>query len=399
MARSVDNLPVDTSVIEAAREIGPILRRESPESEKAGKLTQKAMDALSNAGLLAMLTSKSMGGLEVDPITYASVVEEVSRFDPSSGWTLVNPLLWAYLCSRLPDRGASEILGHDPRAWLTAAIAPPLTAVPVEGGYRVSGRGPFASNCHYAHWFCAACTVKPEPENLGDGAEARSPIWVYIAAEDCRILDTWHVMGLRGSGSDDFQVDNAYVPNHRAFPLTTEYVTGPSFQGPLYRFSLMGMVTASLPSVMLGIARTAIDEVAALAEAKTPAGATATLRDQPTAQAKIAQAEAAYRSGRALLHETLGRVWESTQAGYDISWSDRSDFLLAATNAANNSAHATELMHRMAGTTGIYQSHRLEQCFRDMQVARQHRFYTEARYETFGRMYFGMQPDYFLVLL
>ena len=390
---------VDTPLIEAAREIGPVLHRESDASESQRRLTQATVDTLSDAGLLAMLTPKTLGGLEVNPITYASVVEEVSRSDPSSGWTLVNPLLWAFLCSRLPDQGASEILGTDPRAWLTAAIAPLLTAVPVEGGYRVSGRGLFASNCHYATWFCAACTVTDGSDGTGDGADAPKPIWVYLAAEDCRILDTWHVMGLRGSGSDDFEVDGAFVPLHRCFPLTTEFRAGSHFQGPLYRFSLVGMITASLPSVMLGIARTSIDEMAALAETKTPAGAGSSLRNKPTAQATIAQAEAAYRSGRALLHETLRRIWEATLAGQEISWTDRSDLLLAATNAAMNSAHATELMHRLAGTTGIYQSHRLERCFRDLQVARQHRFYTEARYETFGQMYFGMPPDYSLVLL
>ncbi len=399
MARLIETPLVDPSLMEAAREIGPVLRRESDASESQHRLTQTAVDALSSTGLLTMLTSKSLGGREVNPITYASVVEEVSRFDPSSGWTLVNPLLWAFLCSRLPDQGASEILGNDPRAWFTAAIAPPLTAVPVEGGYRVSGRGLFASNCHYAAWFAAVCEVKPGQEQHGEAPGATNPIWLYIAGEDCHILDTWHVMGLRGTGSDDFEVDDAFVPYHRSFPLTTEFVAGSNFQGPLYRFSLMGMITASLPPVMLGIARTAIDEVAALAEVKTPAGATSTLRNRPSTHSSIAQAEAAYRSGRALLHETLGRIWESTLAGNEISWIDRSDFLLAATNAALQSAHATELMHRLAGTTGIYQHHRLERCFRDMQVARQHRFYTEARYETFGQMYFGMQPDYSLVLL
>ena len=390
---------VDDSLIVVSREIGPILRRESDASESQRRLTQTAVDALSGSGLLTMLTPKSMNGLEANPITYASVVEEASRFDPSSGWSLVNPLLWAFLCSRLPDQGASDILGNDPRARLTAAIAPPLTAVPAVGGYRVLRRGLFASNCHNTQWFAATCVVKPEPEASGEGDGAAGPIWLYIAGEDCHILDTWHVMGLRGSGSDDFQVDDAYVPYHRSFPLTTDFVAGSKFQGPLYRFSLVGMITSALPSVMLGIARTAIDEVMALAKTKTPAGASSPLRNRPSAHSSIAQAEAAYRSGRALLHEPLARVWESILDGNEISLTDRSDFLLASTNAALQSARATELMHRLAGTTGIYQHNLLERRFRDMQVARQHRFFTEARYETFGQMYFGMQPDYPLVLL
>ena len=200
------------------------------------------------------------------------------------------------------------MLGNDPRAWFTAAIAPPLTAVPVEGRYRVSGRGLFASNCHYAAWFAATCAVTAESDRNANDAGTTKPVWLYIAAEDCRILDTWHVMGLRGSGSDDFEVDEAFVPSHRAFVLTTDFVAGSNFQGPLYRFSLMGKISSSLPSVMLGFARTAIDEVAALAESKTPAGSSSPLRDRPSAHASFAQAETAYRSGRALIHETLGRI-------------------------------------------------------------------------------------------
>ena len=169
MARLIDTPLVDASLMEVAREIGPVLRQESNGSEYQRRLTQGAVDALSSGGLLTMLTSKSMGGQEVNPITYASVVEEISRSDPSSGWSLVNPLLWAFLCSRLPDQGADELLGNDPRAWFTAAIAPPLTAVPVDGGYIVSGRGLFASNCHHPAWFAAVCEVKPGQDRTGTG--------------------------------------------------------------------------------------------------------------------------------------------------------------------------------------------------------------------------------------
>ena len=390
---------VDTNLIETARRIGPVLRDHIEDGEREGRLPLPTLKALSDAGLLSMLTPRSLGGLEVDPITYARVVEEVSIHDTSAGWTLTNSLLWAFLCARLPDQGAQDVLRKDPRALMAATISPPLKAVPVDGGYRISGRGTFASNCHHAVWIGAACVVDGgrQPPNAGSGGPEM--IWAYMPAEDCRILDTWHVMGMKGTGSNDIQVDESLVPEHRTFPFVPEFVLGPKFKGPLYRFPFLGMASAALPPVMLGVARAAIDEVTTLAQGKTPAGSPTTLRERPATHAKLGQAEAGLRSARALLYETLAQTWETTLRGDEISMAQRADLVLASVNAATRAAQAVELMYSLAGTTGIYSKSPLERFFRDTQVARQHRFYTESRYETFGRMYFGLNPDYFLVLL
>ena len=390
---------VDTNLIETAQRIGPALRDHIDQGEREGRLPLPTLEILSDSGLLGMLTPRSLGGLEVDPITYARVIEEVTYHDASAGWTLTNPLLWAYLCSRLPDQGAQDVLGKDPRALLAATIGPPLKAVPINGCYRISGRSAFASNCHHAVWMGAACVVDDGRQRSNRVGGKPEMIWAYYPVEDCQILDTWHVMGMKGTGSNDIQVDETFVPQHRTFPFVPEFVPGTHFQGPLYRFPFFGMGAAALPPVMLGIARAAIDEVAALAQGKTPAGSPSLLRERPSAHSKLGQAEAALRSARALLYETLNQRWETTLAGEEISMARRADLVLASANAATSAARAVELMHNLAGTTGIYTNSPLERCFRDMQVARQHRFYTENRFETFGQMLFGLEPDYFLVLL
>ena len=274
-----------------------------------------------------------------------------------------------------------------------ASITPPMKAELVEGGYRISGDGRFASNCHHASWIASACLVS------GYGPSAGQIIGAYIAREDVRILDTWDVLGMRATGSDDLRVDAAFVPTYRAFPFIPEIEYGPKFQGRLYRFSFLGIVAAALPSVMLGIARVAIDEAAELARGKTATGSSSALWMSPAAQSQIGQAEATLRAARALVFQTLDDVWQWVLSGQEITTSQRADLLLAATKASESTVQVVERMHALAGTSGIYNGNAIDRCFRDIQVARQHRFYTESRYETFGRMYFGLESDYGLVML
>ena len=384
---------VDAGLLERLRQIGPVLKANVAEGERLRRLPQESFDALSGSGLLTMLTPKSMGGLEVDPISYATVIEEAVKSDPAAAWTITNPLLWAFFCSRLPDKGAAEMLGGDPRALFAASITPPMKAEPVEGGFRISGDGRFASNCHHARWIASVCIVTGEEDSPGP------PIWAYIAREDCQILDTWDVLGMRATGSDDIRVDGAFVPAYRAFPFTPEFTLGPRFRGPLYRFSFIGIVAAALTPVMLGIARVAVAEAATLARGKTATGSSSELWMNPSVQSQIAQAEAALRAARALFYQTLDDIWRWVSSGKEVTTAQRADILLAATKASESSVRVVERMHTLAGTTGIYSGNPIERCFRDIQVARQHRFYTEGRYETFGRMYFGLEPDYGMVML
>ena len=394
----------EQDVITIARDLGPVIQQYSDQGEREGRMPQGMWDALADAGLLSLLAPKKLGGAEVDPITYARVVEEISIHDASAGWTLTNPLLFGFLCSRLPQRGALDILGKDPRARLAATFGPSLKAIPVEGGYRISGYGTFASNCHQAVWMGAVCQVVEEPDpgitspGIKNDGQPRL-LWAYYPAKDCRILDNWHVMGMKGTGSNDIQVSESFVPYHRLISFGAEYQIGPDFQGPLYRFPFIGMAVAGLTPVALGIARKAIDAAAALAKTKTPAGASALLWEHPATQHKVAKAEGAVRAGRALLYETLTARWQATLAGEEVTLDHRAGLLLAASTAASNAAYAVELMFSLGGTTGIYIKSPLERCFRDMQVLRQQRLLAEGRYETFGQMYFGLDPDFPTVLL
>ena len=150
----------DTSLIDAAREIAPIIRKHSEEAERERRLSQPVLQALRETGLLRMTTPRSLGGLETDPVTRALVVEEIGRHNSAAAWTLENPLDWAFFCARLPDEGAEEIYSRGPDILIAAQFGRPLKATSTDGGYRVSGQAPFVSNCRDADWFSSTVLVE-----------------------------------------------------------------------------------------------------------------------------------------------------------------------------------------------------------------------------------------------
>jgi alkylation response protein AidB-like acyl-CoA dehydrogenase len=222
---------------------------------------------------------------------------------------------------------------------------------------------------------------------------------VYLSVDECEILDTWYVMGMRGTGSDDIAIKDVFVPAVKTAPLTPEFRPGSHYQGPLYRFSLMGMVAATFAPIVLAIARNAIDEVYGIAQRKTPFGSSMLLRDRTTTQAKLARAEGALQSARALLYENLREAWKRVVAGESLTNRHRADLLLTTTNATSSASEVAELMYGVAGTTGIYTRNPLERHFRDLQVLKQHGFASEGRYEAVGQLYLGVPPEWTPVLL
>jgi alkylation response protein AidB-like acyl-CoA dehydrogenase len=382
----------DTTLLEAARRTAPVIREYSDEAERKRRLSPPVLAALHDAGLLRMCTPRSLGGLEVDPLTRALVIEEISGHDTAAGWTLANPLDWAYLCARLPDAGAEEIYSRGANVVIAAQFGRPMQATPAQGGHRITGRAPFVSNCHDANWIATTAAVMAgDPPRAAGEPEV---VMAYLPRESCQVIDTWQVMGMRGTGSNDVAVTDVFVPTARTFPLVPEFTPGSHYQGPLYRFPLVGIVASNLPPLLFAVARRAIEEVTALAQGKVPVAASTVLRERASAQAKLAQAEAILRAGRMFLYDTLNEAWAATVAGEPLSLRHKADVQLAMTHAVQSAVQAVELMYRMAGTSGVYTRSPLERYFRDVQVLRHHAFGAETRYETVGQVYLGLPPDF-----
>jgi alkylation response protein AidB-like acyl-CoA dehydrogenase len=328
----------------------------------------------------------------VDPLTRALVIEEISGHDTAAGWSLANALDWAYLCARLPDAGAEEIYGRAANVLIAAQFGRPMQAVPAQGGYRIAGRAPFVSYCQDANWIATTAMVMTGDQTPAEGEP--EAVMAYLPQESCQIIDTWHVMGMRGTGSNDVAVTDVFVPKARTFSFVPEFTPGSHYPGSLYRFPLIGIVASNLPPLVLAVARRAIEEVTELAQGKVPVARSTALRERASAQAKLARAEAILRAGRVLLYDTLRETWEATLAGETISLRQKADVLLAMTHAVSSAVEAVELMYSVAGTSGIYTRSPLERYFRDVQVLRHHAFGAETRYETVGQVYLGLPPDF-----
>lgn len=380
----------DTSLIEAAKEIAPIVAKYSDDGERERRLSRPVLDALREAGLLRMMIPRSFGGLETDPVTRTLVVEEIGRHDSAAAWTLENPLDWAFFCARLPDEGAEEIYSGGADVLIAAQFGRPLQAISADGGYRISGRAPFVSNCLDADWISSTVLVDPDQNPDGE-PEMRM---VYFPKEKCEIIDTWDVMGMRGTGSNDITVDNVFVPKSRTFPMVPEFEPGSHYQGPLYRLPLCGVTATGIPTPMLGVARRAVDTVTELARTKSPVASSGLLKERSSAQVQLGKAEAVLRSGRLLLLDTVDEAWQRCINGEPHSLEQKADLLLAGSHAMSSAVQAVELACNIAGTTAFRATNPLERCFRDVQTMRHHAFASEARYGTFGQVYLGVDPDF-----
>ena len=306
---------VDTTLLEAARQIAPVIRAHNDEAERERRLSKPVLAALTEAGLMRMLTPRSLGGWKWtrSPAHASSkrLRQPIAR--PVGACSTPCP-------GRLsaPDclmRARKSSLGRDPHAVIAGPFHPPIQATQVDGGYRVTGRSPFASNCRDATWIASTAMVMDGGQPRVSAGGAAEVVVAYFPADDCKIIDTWYLMGMRGTGGEDIAVTDIFVPDRLTFPLVPERDHGSYYQSPLYRFSLMGALAATFPPIVLAIARNAIDEVSTLAQGKTPFGSTTLPRERATAQVKLAQAEAAQRSARALLYDTLGEAWERTLTG------------------------------------------------------------------------------------
>jgi indole-3-acetate monooxygenase len=297
------------------------------------------------------------------------------------------------MASRLPEKGIEEIFGKDPDTFIAGSVHPPMRASFVKGGYLISGRNALVSNVHEAQWIMTlALVMEGEQPKMNNGHP--EILGVYMKAKDCRIIETWNVLGMRATDSNDLEAIDVFVPNDRLFMLTPEFVPGNHFKGPLYRFPAAGAnICCLLAPVSLAVARNAINQLKELAAKKTPLGSMVTIRERGVMQRKLGRAEALVQSARIYLHNKLAECWSRILDGEMISLEEKADLLLAATHVNQSCIEAVELVYTAAGTSGIYMKNKMAHYFTDAEVLRLHGFMNESRYETAGQVHFGLPPD------
>jgi indole-3-acetate monooxygenase len=390
-------LPVDIDAEPLVREaaaLRPVLRRHHEEIEREQRLPPDLVEQLHAAGFYRMVIPRALGGLQVDPLTYLRVVELLAEGAGSVGWNLANNGIGQLVTLGLPDEGVHEIHGQGtPSVIAGTAVQGGGQAVPVDGGYRVSGRWTFGSGCQESAWMLGSFQIRDggEPRRRPDGG---SLYWrgVFPRAEAEIVPGSWDVAGLRGTGSFDWTVKDVFLPQQRTcphvgVPLDNQWSRWP---GVTYALPSQCWVGPHHSSVITGIARAGIDALIALAIEKTPRGRTFRLCDNPQVQDDVGRADAVLNAGRIYRSATIADLWNTIAAGGETTLEQRARCRLASTYAADSAREAMDLVYRHGGSTSFKRESRLAECWRDLHVVGQTVTVAPEWYPISGRALLGM---------
>jgi indole-3-acetate monooxygenase len=380
-------------LLDKVKEIAPIIRAHAAEAEAQRCLSRPVVDAMLQAGLYSMARPKAFGGLEVDPLTMFRVIEEVAHHDSAAGWNLQIATATNFHVAWLPEEGAAEILNSHPNTIIAGSFTPGPRAVPVNGGYRLSGQWPFVSGGHEAHWFLFLPQIMDgdQPRRNDQGGPVQR--FMFLPADKATILDTWHTLGMRGTGSDDVAVSDLFIPERHTALLVPLEKPGTAYQGPLYRLTIWVPIGLIAPAA-LGIARAALDDLIALARTKTPSFTGSSLAQRQVVQRQVAEAEAMLGSGRAYLYTTFQENWEAAVQGAEITLEQKLKMQLTTSHAVACAAKAVELVHAAAGTSSIRNEYPFQRYFRDVHTITQNASASASRYESVGARMLGVESDW-----
>jgi indole-3-acetate monooxygenase len=377
------------SLLEAARKLLPMIRSSADRIEADRELPRPLFEALADAGLFKLLIPHNVGGAEIDLPAYVQLLEELGKADASTGWVVNQCAVFATYAARIPHDVARSIWIDTPRSIVANTPVATARAVAVPGGYRVTGRQGFSSGCRHAAWLAARALILENGQpRVEDGRPEERYLFVPVA--EAELLDTWHVRGMRGTGTHDFAVRDVFVPAEH----TVLQAGAPLLEnGPLYQFPRRLLFAAGDAAVSLGAARACLDTFFELAGVKTPRSMQAPLRDQPVVQATVGRSEAHLRSARAFLTESVREIWSEAAATGAMTLERRAVLRLATTHAIRLAVDVVDSVYNAAGVTAIFEGNPIQRHFQDIHVISQHTQARLAHYELIGKYALGLTVD------
>jgi len=363
-------------ILSRAREIADLARGMADEIDSGRRLPAELVGALRDSGLLRAGAPVEVDALELPAGTALRCAEEVARGDASAGWCVSIAITASLLVAYLPAVSRGELFG-DGRGVAAGVWAPQGKARRVSGGVVVSGRWAFCSGITHADVLFAGCALEDRPAV------------VALPTEQLQVLDTWHTLGLRGTGSHDTLADEVFVPTERVLSI----FDGPVIDRPLYRFPPFGFFAACITAAAMGNARAAIDNFVDLAGTKKGVAASRTLAERSTIQVAVASAEASLEAARAGYYQAVDAAWQASQDAPSVALETRTRLRLAATHGVRVSADVVRTMYDLAGGSAIYDGVPLQRRFRDAFTATAHFQVNEASRELPGRILLGQAAE------
>lgn len=374
------------------RALAPRIAAAADEIDRTRRIPDGLLDALHDAGYYRMLIPRRYGGAEVHPLAFMRTVQALARADASVAWNIGQNAVCAIVAAYLEPEVARAIFG-DPRAVLAWGPAQGLArAVVCKGGYRVSGRWSFASGMRQATWLGPQCPVfeaDGSPRRAGEERTRKRVFLIPASAASCE--DIWDVIGLRGTASDAFAVEDLFVPEaysvHRESPVENRE------PGWLYCFSIHNLFSCGFASIALGVAQAMLDAFVELAAHKVPRGLRGTLRENAVVQAGVARALAKIESAEGYLMRSVGEICDAVQATREVTLAQRMRIRLASTHAIHAAREAGDFAYEAAGATAVFAANAFERRFRDLHAIAQQLQGRAAHFETVGQHLLGLEPD------
>jgi indole-3-acetate monooxygenase len=391
IASSAD-LAGDPNVISRAEAVRAAVTAAANEIESTRRLPPALLDKLHEAGLFRLLLPRSSNGIETDPVTFFHVMETIARDDGSTAWCLSQAGGCAMSAAYLDLPVAHAIFGGDPRAVLAWGPGPKVRAVECDGGYRVTGVWSFASGGRHATWLGAHCPIfqaDGSPRLDADGQQQERTM--LVRTEDVAWTDIWNTVGLRGTASDQFALDDFLVRSDHS--ITRQFEQECRESGPLYRMGSGTCYQMGFAGVACGIARGALDNFVDVARNKVARGSKNPLRENAVVQSNLAQAEVNLRSARGFVLQSMADTWKHLAAGATITVAQRITIRMAATNAIHKAREAVDFAYNAAGATAIFENHPLERRFRDIHTVTQQLQGQLRHFETVGAWMMGVDAD------
>jgi indole-3-acetate monooxygenase len=378
------------SLVDIARSLEPLIRDHAEVIEQ-GRMPPPLVDALHDAGVFRAMLPHEVGGLEAEPVEWLQMIEELSRINASVGWnafiqsgiglTFLDPERF----ERFRKRGGGRLI----LAMNLGRMAG--KAVRVEGGYRVSGRWPFASGSPFATWLggmSVVCGEDGSPVLRANGLP--QPLLAIWPADQARVIDTWDGLGLRGTGSGDFEISGLFVPDDQ---VNTELFGTPNYDRALFRIKEMPEIGHGAHA--LGVASAALESFVAAVNSKPLPGSTRQLAmgHMQAHQIAFARADVLVRAARALLHDTVRAAYEDTQLNEELAVELRVRLREANIFSVRAAKEAVGLIFEMAGSSAVYRGRAIEQAFRDINTAANHTNYVESAYTAIGSYFLTRDRD------
>lgn len=367
----------------------PGIAARADEIEAARRMPADIAQSLARAGVFNMVRPRSLGGLEMPPLDMVSVLHAIARAEASTGWCVMIGATTAINAAYLPPDVAREVYA-DPHSITGGVFAPMGRADDMGDHYKVTGRWQWGSGSANCDWLCGGAMVFKDGElqRFENGAPYHR--MMIFPANDVDLLDTWHVMGMKGTGSGDIAVKDVIVPKARSVSLIADR---PFEHGPLYQFPVFGLLAMGVASVALGNAAGAMDEIKALVRAKKPQGGQRSLAERSVVQTDLMRAEAKLAAAESFFRESIAECWEGATIRGELTPAERARLRLAATYATETAADVARIAFTIGGGSAVYMTSNLQRRFRDAHVATQHIATASSVYELVGRIVLGLPTD------